>query len=168
MPLDHEATIAALARRCVEAIESRHGVRMNRNVSVYFHQGTLYLPTPAVTDEDWDVDDEPVHVIAAGNPAPLAGALERTLGLVPRVISHADVLKRRLPVVVRAASARSWRGFAGAAALFEVSVRDGRVRCERWHLEGDTFVPGKGTPVDLGTVGAWDAVAGRSMDLVVR
>ena len=168
VPLDEEATIAALARRCVEAITARHGVRMNENVHVYVHQGTLYLPTPAVSDQNWDVADEPVHVIAYGDTAALAGALARTLGTVPRVISHAEVLKRRLPVVVRAAGARSWREFAGAATSFSVSVLDGRVWCERWRLEDDTFVPGKGTPDDLGAVGAWDAVAGRLMDVVAR
>ena len=141
---------------------------MDRNVDVYVHQGKLYLPTPAVSDQDWDVADDPVHVIASGDTAALACALERTLGSVPRVISHAEVLKRRLPVVVRAAGARSWRAFAEAATSFSVSARDGRVWCEHWRLEDDTFVPGNGTPDALGAVGAWGAVAGRLMDVVAR
>ncbi len=168
VPLDHDETIARLARRCVEAIELRHGDRLTREVSLYVHQGALYVETPAVSDQDWDVADEPVHVIVPGDVAALSSALERTLWREPRIISHVDVLNRKLPVVVRAAGARSWVEFAKSATCWSVSARGGRVHCRRWRLEDDTFVPGKGPPDDLGAVGAWDAVAGRLMDVVVR
>lgn len=141
---------------------------MDKDTSVYQFKGKLYIPTPGVTDQDWDVFTEPVYVVPPGDSSALASALQHTLDAAPVMLSHTQVLARRLPVVVRAASARSWRAFASASRSWSVGVKDGKVWATPHRLDDDTFIQRVDAREELGAFGAWDAVALRLLRVIEK
>lgn len=141
---------------------------MNKEIAVYVFGGKFYIPTPGITDQNWDVDTDPVYVAPPGDNSALASALERTLDATPVKVSHAQVLARKLPVVVRAASARSWKTFATSSRCWSVEVGDGRVWAIPNRLDDDTFVQQTDAREELGAFGTWDAVALRLQRVIEK
>ena len=129
------------------------------HATIYELNGTLLIPTPAVSDRGWDVRTDPVFVLDPRNVDELAVVLQRTMLERPKTVSHEAVLALKIPSIVLASKCRNWKQFARSARCWFISIRGDSVVVVPTSLKDDGFVPRDDAPLVIGRPSDWVGAA---------